>query len=38
MPRRSPFTSVMPALSHRDISARTHGDADIGLRLALARR
>ena len=32
MPRRSPFTSVTPALSHRDVGAGAHRDADVGLR------
>ena len=30
-PRRSPRTRVMPALSHGDVGAGPHGDADVGL-------
>ena len=38
MPRRSPFTSVMPRALHRDVGARAHRDADVAPAPAPARR
>ena len=38
MPRRSPFTSVMPGALDRDVGAGAHRDADVRPRRAPARR